>query len=75
MGGHTVTDGTKKQTIAILSTALAYLLASRLAAKFVDEPEVRGVGDDLKEALFQAAFSLASTVLASLLIRRILGGR
>jgi hypothetical protein len=75
MGGHTVTDGTKKQTIAILSTALAYLLASRLAAKFVDEPEVRGVGDDLKEALFQAVFSLASTVLASLLIRRILGGR
>ena len=70
-----MTDGTKKQTIAILSTALAYLLASRLAAKFVDEPEVRGVGDDLKEALFQAAFSLASTVLASLLIRRILGGR
>jgi uncharacterized membrane protein len=75
MGGHTVTDGTKKQTIAILSTALAYLLASRLAAKFVDEPEVRGVGDDLKEALFQAAFSLTSTVLASLLIRRILSGR
>jgi hypothetical protein len=70
-----VTDDTKKQTIAILSTAFAYLLASRLAARFVDEPEVRGVGDDIKEALFQAAFSLASTVLASLLIRRILGGR
>lgn len=70
-----MTDDTKKRTIAILSTALAYLLASRIAAKFVDEPEVRGVGDDLKEAFFQAAFSLASTVLASLLIRRILGGR
>jgi uncharacterized membrane protein len=70
-----VTDGRKKQTIAILSTALAYLLASRLAARFVDEPEVRGVGDDLKEALFQAAFSLTSTVLASVLIRRLLNGR
>jgi hypothetical protein len=70
-----VTDDRKKQTIAVLSTALAYLLASRLAARFVDEPEVRGVGDDVKEALFQAAFSLASTVLASLLIRRLLHGR
>lgn len=70
-----MTDDRKKQTIAILSTALAYLLASRLAARFVDEPEVRGVGDDVKEALFQAAFSLTSTVLASLLIRRLLNGR
>lgn len=70
-----MTDDRKKQTIAVLSTALAYLLASRLAARFVDEPEVRGVGDDVKEALFQAAFSLASTVLASLLIRRLLHGR
>ncbi len=75
MGGHTVTDGTKKQTIAILSTALAYLLASRLASRLVDEPEVRGVRDDVKEALVQATFSLTSTVLASLLIRRLLGGR
>ena len=70
-----MTDHRKKQTIAILSTALAYLLASRLAARFVDEPEVRGVRDDVKEALLQASFSLAATVLASLLIRRLLGAR
>ena len=70
-----MTDGRKKQVIVILSTAIAYLVASRLATRFVDEPEVRGVSDDVKEALFQAAFSLASTVLASILIRRLLGGR
>lgn len=70
-----MSDDTKKRTIAILSTAIAYMLATRLASRFVDEPEVRGVRDDVKEALFQAAFSLAATVLASLLIRRILDGR
>lgn len=70
-----MSDDTKKRTITILSTAIAYVLATRLASRFVDEPEVRGVRDDVTEALFQAAFSLAATVLGSLLIRRILGGR
>jgi hypothetical protein len=41
----------------------------------VDQPEVRGVRDDLKEGLLSAASSLTLTVLASVVIRRALGGR
>ncbi|HSK98836.1 MAG TPA: hypothetical protein VK869_00730 [Rubrobacteraceae bacterium] len=70
-----MSDETQKRLIAILATAIAYVLASRLAERFVDEPEVRGVRDDFNEALVHAAFSLASTVLASLVIRRMLGSR
>jgi hypothetical protein len=70
-----LSDQTLKHAIMILATAVAYLLASRLADRLVDQPEVRGVRDDLKEGLLSAASSLALTVLASVVIRRALGGR
>ncbi len=65
----------QKRMISILSTAIAFWLASRLAGRFIQEPEVRGVRDDFKEALVQAAFSLISTVIASFIIRRVVGSR
>ncbi len=61
-----MSDDAKKRTIMILATAVAYLLADRLAGRFLDQPEARGIGDDLKEGLLSAASSLALTVLASL---------
>ena len=68
-------DETQKRAITILSTGIAYLLASRFADRFLDEPEERGVADDVKEALVKATFSLVSTVLASIIIRRVVGSR
>jgi hypothetical protein len=68
-------DETQKRVISILSTVIAYVLASQLAERLIQEPEVRGVRDDVKEALLQAGFSLASTIIASILIRRIVSSR
>ena len=68
-------DETQKRLISILSTGIAYVLASQLAERIIKEPEVRGVRDDVKEALLQAAFSLASTIIASLLIRQVVSSR
>jgi len=59
----------------IVSTGIAGFLSSRLAEKFIDIPEERGIQDDVKEALLKAAFSVTSTVIASVLIRRVLGSR
>jgi hypothetical protein len=70
-----VDDDTLKRAIMILATVAAYLLASKLADRLVDQPEVRGVRDDVKEGLLSAGSSLALTVVASVLIRRMLGGR
>ena len=70
-----MSDDNQKQLISILATGVAFVLASRLAENLIDAPEVRGVGDDVKEGLLQASFSLLSTVAASLLIRRVLGSR
>lgn len=68
-------DELQKRAIMILSTGISYLLASRLADKIIEEPEERGVQDDVKEALLKASFSLASTVIASIIIRRVVGSR
>jgi hypothetical protein len=68
-------DDRLKRAIMILATVVAYLLASRLADRLVDQPEVRGVRDDLKEGLLSAASSLLLTVVASAVIRRVVGGR
>jgi len=70
-----VNDETQKRMITILSSGIAYLLASRLADRFIDEPEERGIGDDIKEAALKAGFSLASTVIASMIVRRVIGTR
>ena len=68
-------DEMQKRMISILSTAITFWLASRLAERFIQEPETRGVRDDFKEALLQATFSLISTVIASFIIRRLVGSR
>ncbi len=70
-----MSDDTQKTLISVLATGIAYALATKLAGTFIQEPEVRGVRDDAKEALLQAAFSLASTIVASFVIRRVIGSR
>ncbi len=70
-----MSDDTRKQLISVIATGIAFVLASRLAEDLIDAPEARGVGDDVKEGLLQASFSLLSTVVASVLIRRALGSR
>ncbi len=68
-------DDMQRKAIMLLSTGLAGVLSSRLADKFIDIPEERGIGDDLKEALLKAAFSVTATVMASIVIRRVVGSR
>jgi hypothetical protein len=68
-------DDTQKRVITVLASVVAYLLASRLSNRFVEQPEVRGIEDDLKEALLSAASSLVLTIIASLAIRRLVGSR
>lgn len=65
----------QKRLITITSTALAGFIASKVADRFIEVPEVRGVSDDIKEALLKASFSLISTVIASVIIRQIVGRR
>lgn len=65
----------QKRIIMMSSTALAALMASKLADRWIEIPEVRGVKDDVKEALLKASFSLVSTVIASLVVRHVVSRR
>jgi len=65
----------QKRIVLILSTALAAWTATKLAGMFLDDPEERGSGDDVKEALVQGTFSVLATIAASRLIRDILSKR
>jgi hypothetical protein len=66
---------TQKRIVSVLSTALAAFAATKLAGILVDEPEERGAGDDVKEALLQGALSVAATIAASYVIRNVLAKR
>ena len=68
-------DDMQRKAIMLLSTGLAVVLSSRLADKFFDIPEERGIQDDVKEALLKASFSVVSTIIASVVIRRIVSSR
>jgi hypothetical protein len=70
-----LSEDMQKRIVLILSTALAAWTASKLAGKFLDEPEVRGSEDDVKEALVQGTFSVLATIAASRLIRDVLSKR
>ncbi len=64
-------EDAQKRLITILSGIIAYAVADRLADRFLDVPEQPGIGDDIKEALIKGGFRLASTALASIIVRRI----
>ncbi len=68
-------EETQKRVITVLASVVAYWLASRLADRFVEQPEARGTKDDLKEALLSGASSLVLTIIASVVIRRVVGSR
>ena len=70
-----MSEDTQKRIVLILSTALAAWTATKLAGKFLDEPEERGSEDDVKEALVQGTFSVLATIAASRLIRDVLSKR
>ena len=65
----------QKRIVLVLSTASAAFAATKLAGMLVDEPEERGAGDDVKEALVQGAFSIAFTLATSYVIRNVLSKR
>ena len=68
-------DEMQKRVVTVLASVVAYMLASRLSNRFVEQPEARGISDDLKEALLSAASSLVLTMIASSTIRRLVSNR
>lgn len=67
-------DATRQRLITILAAAIAYLISQYVTDRFIDIPDERGIKDDVLEAVLKGATTATSTILASVLVRRLLRG-
>ena len=67
-------DATRQRMITLLAAGIAYVISQQVTNRFIDIPEQRGIKDDVLEAVLKGATTATSTVLASLLVRRLFRG-
>ena len=64
-------DAMQQRIVTILAAAIAYLITQYVVERLIDLPDERGVKDDAIEAFLKGATTATSTVLASVLVRRL----
>ena len=65
-------DTTQQRVITLVAAGIAYLISHQLTERFIDIPEERGIKDDVLEAVLKGATTATSTILASIIVRRVL---
>ena len=70
-----VSEEMQKRAITVLASGIAAILANRISERVIDVPDERGIQDDVKEALLKAGFSVVSTLVASIIVRRVVSSR
>ncbi|ABG05523.1 hypothetical protein Rxyl_2606 [Rubrobacter xylanophilus DSM 9941] len=68
-------DATQQRLITVLAAGIAYGISHFVADRLIDIPEQRGIKDDVLEALLKGATTATSTILASVIVRRLFAGR
>ena len=63
-------DATQQRMITLVAAGIAYLISHRVTERFIDIPDQRGVKDDVLEAVLKGATTATSTILASIIVRR-----
>jgi hypothetical protein len=64
-------DAKQQRMITLLAAGIAYVISQQLTNRLIDIPEQRGIKDDILEAVLKGATTATSTVLASILVRRL----
>jgi hypothetical protein len=67
-------DATQQRLITLLAAGIAYIISHQVSDRFIDIPEQRGIKDDVLEAVLKGATTATSTILASILVRRLFRG-
>jgi hypothetical protein len=60
----------QQRVITLVAAGIAYLISHQLTERFIDIPEERGIKDDVLEAVLKGATTATSTILASIIVRR-----
>jgi hypothetical protein len=66
-----VNDATQQRIITIAAAGIAYVISSIVTNRLIDIPDQRGLKDDALEAILKGATTATSTILASILVRRL----
>ena len=64
-------DATQQRVVTIVAAGIAYGISHYVTNKLIDIPEQRGIKDDVLEAVLKGATTATSTVLASIMVRRL----
>jgi hypothetical protein len=68
-------DETQQRVVTALAAGMTFVLSRLVTQRVIKVPERRGVKDDVLEAVLKGGTTAISTVLASVIVRRLLRGR
>jgi hypothetical protein len=61
--------------VTALAAGITFALSRLVTQRFIMVPELRGIQDDVLEAVLKGGTTAVSTILASVIVRRLLRGR
>ncbi len=67
-------DAVRDRLVTILAAGIAYLISQQVVDRLIDIPDEPGLRDDVIEAVLKGATTATSTILASIIVRRLLKG-
>jgi hypothetical protein len=67
-------DAVRQRLVTILAAGIAYVISQQVVDRLIDIPDEPGLKDDVIEAILKGATTATSTILASILVRRLLRG-
>jgi hypothetical protein len=73
-GGTLMNDAVRDRLVTILAAGIAYLISQQVVDRVIEIPDEPGLRDDVIEAVLKGATTATSTILASIIVRRLLKG-
>jgi hypothetical protein len=67
-------DAVRDRLVTILAAGIAYLISQQIVDRLIEIPDEPGLKDDAIEAILKGATTATSTILASIVVRRLLKG-
>jgi len=65
-------EAVRQRLVTILAAGIAYLISQQVVDRLIDIPDESGLKDDVIEAILKGATTATSTILASIVVRRLL---
>ena len=66
-----MSDEARQRSVTIVAVGIAFVISRYVTDRFIDIPEERGIKDDILEAVLKGTTTATSTILASILVRRL----